>query len=191
MANIEQKIDELNDKLCDLTNKKRDIEVEIVKTQHEIESIESLSFNNLKTLAREKLKGHYAIIPFSGGAFSLYYVKDISEETRYGKSYVDIIGADCLFRKLSKNFEGIDLLYNPERIHGISKSELDISLVLDDNIAEQFVDFIKKALDKDKEGGLIRAYKNIYDYYKHEIGKTIEEATKESLDNFYKEVNKK
>lgn len=182
------KIEELNDKIIDLTSKKRDLDMEIIKLKNQIKCIEETAFSNLKTLAKEKLKGHYAIILEGGSAFSLWYVKDVLEESRYGCKYVDIIGMNYFFRKFNENnFTGLDLLFSPNKVHGITKCDLNTSLVLSDDVAVQFIDSIKRALSNNTDNGLILAYKVIYDYYKHETDKTIEEASKESLDDFYNE----
>lgn len=179
------KVEELNDKIVELSQQKQDIDVEIKRLENEIKKIEDTEFSELKKEAREKLKGHYAIIPFCGSGFSLWYVTDILEDTRYGGSYVDIFGYDYLFRKFNKDFKSLDLIFAPDKVHGITKEELNVSLVIDDNIAIQFIDIIKRALSNNANNGLIHAYKIIYDYYKLETGKTIEKATKETLNTYY------
>lgn len=182
------KIEELNDKICELSMAKRNLEIEIIKVKNQIKDIENSEFDELKTSIKEKLRGHYAIILEGGSAFSLWYVKDVLEESRYGCKYVDIIGMNYFFRKFNENnFTGLDLLFSPNKVHGITKCDLNTSLVLSDDVAVQFIDSIKRALSNNTDNGLILAYKVIYDYYKHETDKTIEEASKESLDDFYNE----
>lgn len=182
------KIEELNDKICELSMAKRNLEIEIIKVKNQIKDIENSEFDELKTSIKEKLRGHYAIILEGGSAFSLWYVKDVLEESRYGCKYVDIIGMNYFFRKFNENnFTGLDLLFSPNKVHGITKCDLNTSLVLSDDVAVQFIDSIKRTLSNNTDNGLILAYKVIYDYYKHETGKTIEEASKESLDNYLKE----